>query len=115
MTRLKVSRQGQSNMTEERLRSIGADLVISREQFLQCLPSAVSEQVNMLGTDGKVSVTDTIGTLMHWYDTLDTKQKERLWILILDFSMLPMPRGTVGARMRRRTSLTLSRASAPLR
>jgi hypothetical protein len=81
-------------MTAEKLQYLGAQFLTSLGQFQQLLPSALSEQVNMLGKDGSPSLTDTIDTLMQWYDTLSTKEKVKWWTLNLDFFMLHTPHGT---------------------
>lgn len=85
---------GYGKMTEERLKSIVESLLTSRTQWLALLPSPLLEQVNTLGTDGSMSQTDLVGTLMQWYDTLPKREQEKFWTLSLDFVMLATSHGT---------------------
>jgi ABC-type Mn2+/Zn2+ transport system ATPase subunit len=93
VTRQKVL-LGLGKMTPEKLQSIAEGLATSRKQFLEYLPSQLSEQLNMPGTVGDMSMMDLIDTLMQWYDTLQQKHREKLWTLILDFPMLLTLHGT---------------------
>lgn len=81
-------------MTKKRSRSIEDCLFNSQEQFKKLLPSALSEQINILGKTGDTSAMDLIDTLMLYYDTLPKRHQVKLWTVILDFSMLLTVRGT---------------------
>src|SRR5690349_21554946 len=94
MTQQRKLPVAQSSMTAERLQSIGAAFLISLEQLKQLLPSPLLERVNMLGRDGKESMTAITDTLTQWFDTLPPKEKAKFWTLTLDFFMLPTPHGT---------------------
>lgn len=85
---------GHGKMTEERFRSIVESWLTSRMQWLALLPSPLLEQVNTLGTDGSMSQTDLVGTLMQWYDTLPKREQEKFWTLSLDFVTLATSHGT---------------------
>lgn len=87
------ARLEQLNMTPERCQSSVEQLLTSQEQFKLLLPSAISEQLNMLGKGGDTSPTVLIDTLMQWYDTLSPKQQAKLWMMIVDFCMLLTPHG----------------------
>ena len=94
MIRPKRWKKAQSNTTEAKLQCLEAQLAISQEQLKRLLPSQALALLSMLGTDGKVSMTDLTGTLMQWYDTLSPSQKARWWTLIVDFFTLHTPHGT---------------------
>jgi hypothetical protein len=81
-------------MTQERLLSIVESFLTSRQQYEALLWSALSEHKSTRGMGGVTSLTDEIGTLMACYDTWTTKQKERFWMLSLDFITISTPLGT---------------------
>lgn len=81
-------------MTQEKLLSIVESFLTSRQQFVELLSSASSVPLNTLGTDGAMSLTDTIATLMASYDTWPTKLKAKFWTLSLDFITISTPLGT---------------------
>src|SRR3546814_3054797 len=87
------SARGRSSMTAVNHQYIAEQFLTSLVQFQQLLPAQLSEQVSILGKDGSPSMTDLIDTLMRWYDTSPTKDKEKMWTLILDFFMLPTVHG----------------------
>jgi hypothetical protein len=74
--------------TVESHQFLEADLATSQKQFLELLPSVVSERLSTLGTGGEVCLTDLTDILTQWYDTLPLKLRERFWMLSLDFLTL---------------------------
>src|SRR6185312_2649056 len=94
MTRRKTLPKVLSSMTEQSLPYFAAQLITSLGQLAQLPRCPLSELVSTLGKDGKEFPMDTIGTLMHWYDTLSMSEKEKFWILIVDFYMPPTQHGT---------------------
>jgi hypothetical protein len=80
--------------TPEKLQSIVESFLTSRQQYAELLGSALSEPLNMLGTDGATSLMATIDILMDWYDTLPKRQKVKFWTLSLDFIMISTVLGT---------------------
>jgi hypothetical protein len=80
-------------MTPERLQSIGASFLISLAQFEKLPQFPLSVLPSTHGKDGKEWATESIATLMQWYDTLSEKEKVKCWTLIVDFFMLPTPLG----------------------
>ncbi len=93
MTRRKAL-QGLEKTMQEKLQSIVESFLTSRQQYEEWLSSASSVPLSTLGTDGAMSLTDTIGTLMDSYDTWTPKQKARFWTLSLDFITISTPLGT---------------------
>jgi hypothetical protein len=93
MTRQRKQRLAESKWTQASHQSIAESFLISHEQWKQLLPSQLSEQLSIIGTDGSMSLTELLDTLMQWYDTLSKKEKVRFWTMTLDFSTLPTQHG----------------------
>ena len=99
-------REEYTNDAEEKISSgavkyDGGKSPIYRGQFLTSLGQLAQlprvrfpELLSTSGTDGVQSMTGLTDTLTQWYDTLATKEKEKFWILIVDFFMLPTRLGT---------------------
>jgi hypothetical protein len=74
---------------------LGERLVTFHEQLRRLPRYLRSELPNMIGTAGKASLTESLDTLMRWYDTCSKREKESFWIKILACYTLPIRLGVL--------------------
>jgi hypothetical protein len=92
MTQVKLE-QEPSSTTALNLRSFEVSCNIFLEQLKQLEKFPLSELRNMLGPDGKPSMTELIDILTQWCVISSKKEREKLWTLIADSFMLPIQLG----------------------